>query len=160
MKPFTASLTQKPQAECTSCDAYFMVVMDTGMKAQFLVHKYVSHKCESDQWSEMSWMWKLSGNCRGHTKGLLCTMKLGKSPWHLEFIFSEPRSESSPTVGKNEVWGHLLQGMKSRVPRTFTLYIQQPPKGAAFDLQTWVQPLALPHPPRGDFNCKVTKSSP
>ena len=87
-------------------------------------------------------------------------MKLGKSPWHLEFISSDPRSESSPTVGKNEVWEHLFQGVKSRFPRTFTLYTQQPPKGAASNLQTWVQPLVLPHPPSGDFNCKVTKSSP
>lgn len=74
--------------------------------------------------------------------------------------FSDPGAESSPTVGKNEGWGHLFQRVKSRFPRTFTLYTQEPPKGAASDLQTWVQPLGLPYPPSGDFNCKVTKSSP
>lgn len=111
----------KPQGQSTSCDAYFMVAMDTGMKAPLLGHKRVPHKCEADQWTEMSWMGKLPGNCGGHTKALLCTTKLEKSPCLCPqapgVISSDPGSESRPTVGKKEVWGHLLQWGRNQGPQ-------------------------------------------
>lgn len=47
------------------------------------------------------------------------------------------------------------RGEEIKVPRTFTLYT----KWITSNLHTQVPTSVLPHPPRGDFNYKVTKSS-
>lgn len=66
-------------------------------------------------------MWKPSGKCGGHTKALLCTTKLEKSPSLCpqapEDISSEPGSESRPTMGKKEVSRHFLQEGRNQGPQ-------------------------------------------
>lgn len=128
----------KPQGQCTLCDAYFMVVMDTGMKALWLVYSHVPHKCESDHLiSGQRWVKGGSSQVTVEVqkalpnKALLCKTKLEKSPclWPQApgVIFSDPGSEFRPTVGKNEVGDTYSRGEETEVPTTLTVYTQQNP---------------------------------